>query len=90
MHYSRLVDKQLFTDVHGMGVAGGAAHEELPGLEGEEHTIESHARSGLILQPIGVVDGTGTSKVIPIELQVTWPTMSGTPELCAILVTDII
>lgn len=90
MHDGRLVDEQLLTDVDGLGVAGGAAHEELPRLECEEHTVESHAGSGLILQPIGVVDGTGASKVIPIELQVTWPTMSRTPELCAVLESNTI
>lgn len=59
----------------------GALHEELTMLQSQHHTIETHARRGLILQPIGVVDGTGTSKVVPIEAQITRPAMSCAPEL---------
>lgn len=90
MHYGWLIGEELLAYVHGSGVAGFGGHEELAGLESEQHAVAAHSCRGLPLQPVGVVYAAGMPKVIPIELRIARPAMPGAPELRAILVAALV
>lgn len=81
--------QRLFADIDRSGVAGLTAHDEFTTLENEDQAIAAHLGRRLVHRPVGVVERSGSAKVVPVEAVITRPSMPGAPELRAVRVAQV-